>query len=216
MKRYDCLKILSDEMSGDELVLVDMGNVSTELHAVNHRDGNLYHLQMGIPFGVGLGLALALPDRRVIACQGDGSLLENLGVLVELAQMRPENLLCIVWDNECYEAVGGHPTGSAIASLAGIGREAGVPRATETTTPEEFAAAVREALAGDELSLIVAKIEPGIAEGVRPMTLYAHVEGTIRFVQYVERTSGVTIARPDQWARDEIGHRAPDARVGED
>lgn len=200
MRRISCLKVLAQELAGDELVLTDMLNVSTEWHSLGHRDGNLYNLQMGIPFSVGLGLALALPDRRVVACQGDGSLLENLGILAEISWNKPRRLLCIVFDNGCYEAVGGHPTPTSVSDLAGIARECGFPGlVTSARNEDEVAAGIREALADDRASLVVCKIEPGRAD-VEPLALYAEVESTCRFVRYVEATEQIRIANPNQSA----------------
>ena len=57
---------------------------------------------MGMASSLGLGLALARPDRRVIVCDGDGSLLMNLGALATVGTMRPPNLTVVVWDNGEY------------------------------------------------------------------------------------------------------------------
>lgn len=200
MKRYDCLKIIADQMKGDELFLLDLLNVSAEWYALNDHEGNLYNMQMGIPIAVGMGLAMALPKRQVIACQGDGSLLLNLGILVELGQNRPRNLICIIFDNECYEAVGGHPTPTRIANLAGLAREAGLSQALTVSTLVEFEMAFRKALHVDELGFIVCKIEPGTEKGkeVKSFALYGEFESTCRFVRYIERTEGITIARPNR------------------
>src|SRR5688500_12206011 len=64
---------------------------------------------MGKLSSVGLGLALARPDRRVIVLDGDGSLLMNLGALVTIGGMQPKNLLHAVCQNGVYEVTGGQP-----------------------------------------------------------------------------------------------------------
>ena len=55
---------------------------------------------------MGLGLALAQPERRVIVCNGDGSMLMNLGSLVSIADARAANLTVLVFDNGTYEVTG--------------------------------------------------------------------------------------------------------------
>ena len=73
---------------------------------------------MGQAPSLGLGLALARPDRRVVALNGDGSMLMNLGVLVTITAERPENLVVIVCDNGVYEVTGAQPTPGAPAGRA--------------------------------------------------------------------------------------------------
>lgn len=62
---------------------------------------------------VGLGIALAQPKRRVIVCNGDGSMLMNMGSLVTITTAAPENLAVIVFDNGVYEVTGSQPTPAA-------------------------------------------------------------------------------------------------------
>lgn len=64
---------------------------------------------MGKLSSVGLGLALARPERKVIVLDGDGSLLMNLGSLVTIGGMQPRNLVHIVCQNGVYEITGGQP-----------------------------------------------------------------------------------------------------------
>ena len=64
---------------------------------------------MGLASSHGLGLALAQPSRRVIVLDGDGSLLMNLGTLVTIGKVAPQNLCHLVFQNGTYEANGGHP-----------------------------------------------------------------------------------------------------------
>ena len=71
---------------------------------------------------VGLGIALAQPKRRVIVCNGDGSMLMNLGSLVTITTAAPDNLAVIVFDNGVYEVTGSQPTPGA-ASVRHAARE---------------------------------------------------------------------------------------------
>jgi phosphonopyruvate decarboxylase len=81
---------------------------------------------MGHATSLGLGLALAQPDRRVIVCNGDGSMLMNLGSLVSIAGARAANLTVIVFDNGVYEVTGAQPTPAPNAvDYAAIARGAG-------------------------------------------------------------------------------------------
>jgi phosphonopyruvate decarboxylase len=84
---------------------------------------------MGHATSLGLGLALAQPNRRVVVCNGDGSMLMNLGSLVSITGARPANLTVIVFDNGVYEVTGAQPTpardGDHSVDYAAIARGAG-------------------------------------------------------------------------------------------
>jgi len=83
---------------------------------------------MGHATSIGLGLALAQPDRRVIVCNGDGSMLMNLGSLVSIAGAAPTNLVVLLFDNGVYEVTGAQPTPASNAvDFATIARGAGFP-----------------------------------------------------------------------------------------
>ena len=91
MKRYDCLRAIAPHF-GEELVVTNIGAVRHEWQALRPHPGN-YHLQnLGLTSSMALGLALALPHRKVVAFDGDGSLLLNLGSLATMANQHPKNL----------------------------------------------------------------------------------------------------------------------------
>src|SRR5690348_13038361 len=115
-----------------------MGAIAAELQSIGHRP-NFFYLQhaMGLASSTGLGLALCLPNRRVVVFDGDGSLLMNLGSLTTMARYAPGNLLHVVFDNESLLSVGGFPTATATGTdLEGIARAAGVPRVATVRTLE--------------------------------------------------------------------------------
>jgi phosphonopyruvate decarboxylase len=90
---------------------------------------------MGHATSVGLGLALAQPQRRVVVCNGDGSMLMNLGSLVSITAAGAQNVVVIVLDNGVYEVTGAQPTPGSAAGralggavdFAAIARAAGFP-----------------------------------------------------------------------------------------
>ena len=159
MLRADALAAIYPDIA-DHVVVTIMGAVAAELYTLGHRD-TFFYLEhaMGLASSIGLGIALAMPEHQVVVIDGDGSLLMNLGTLSTLARYRPGNLLHLVFDNESLLSVGGFPTATATGTdLAGIARASGVPRVVEADDPESLQAAVREALAADTLTTIVAKV----------------------------------------------------------
>src|ERR1043166_2751131 len=138
MKRYDCLRAIAPHFN-EELAVTNLGAVRHEWQAPRSHPGN-YHLQnLGLTSSMALGLALALPHRKVIAFDGDGSLLLNLGSLTTMANQHPKNLIHVVFDNECYESSRGAPTATAApGDLAAIARGAGFSNTVTVKTLVEF------------------------------------------------------------------------------
>jgi len=160
MKRIDALEAIYPHLES-RIVVTIMGAVAAELQSIGHRP-NFFYLQhaMGLASSLGLGIALAKPDRQVIVLDGDGSILMNLGGLTTLARYRPRNLLHVVFDNESLLSVGGFPTATATGSdIAAIAAAAGVPRTATVRALDDFTRAVDEALAARDLTTIVAKVE---------------------------------------------------------
>ncbi len=161
MKRAKCLEAIYAELQ-DKLVVTIMGACAQELYDLGHCE-NFFYLQhaMGLASSIGLGLALNLPDEKVVVMDGDGSLLMNLGTLTTLARYQPPNLTHIVFDNGSLLSTGGFAshTTSGVTDLAAIARGAGIRNVELVTTPMEFMGAVGDAFERDELSVIVAKVE---------------------------------------------------------
>jgi len=185
MQRIDCLRAVYPRL-GDCLVVTIMGAVAAELQSLGHQP-NFFYLQhaMGLASSTGLGLALCLPQRKVVVFDGDGSVLMNLGGLTTLGRYRPGNLVHVVFDNESLLSVGGFPTATATGTdLEGVARAAGVPRTCAVRTIDEFRAAFETALAGDELTCIVAKVE---AVGPKAyVTGLALLENRFQFQRHIE------------------------------
>ena len=195
MIRIDCLKVLKDLLPEDTLVVVTLGVTTDELYDIAPRDATMYLPVMGAITPVGLGLALALPHRRVLVLDSDGSLLLSLGILTTVAARAPKNFGLVVFDNSCYESIGGAPTATAAgADLAMIARGCGIKDARTATDLDAFRAGVRDALTAPGPTMVVARIEPAIQK-VRPKTSDIF-EDKYRFVRYVERSEGVSILAP--------------------
>ena len=197
MLRTDCLRFIYSELEKC-LVVTIMGAVATELQSLGHRP-NFFYLQhaMGLASSTGLGLALCLPHQKVVVFDGDGSLLMNLGTLSTLARYKPKNLVHVVFDNESLLSVGGFPTATSTGTdLEGIARAAGIPRACTVRTVEEFQAATRQAIRGDGLQMIVAKVEPvGPKAFVTDLGL---LENRFQFRRYIQ-----SLAAKSHWTAPE-------------
>ena len=145
----------------NEPIIANLGPATFDLFALGDRDANLYTWgAMGLVSSLGLGVALAAPDRKVIVMDGDGSLLMNLGSLATIARQRPPNLVHLVWDNHQWAETGGQPTHTATGTdLAGIAKAAGVPHVAAVATLEDLEEALDRALQEDGPWCIVAEVE---------------------------------------------------------
>src|SRR5260370_1714547 len=100
----------------------------------------------------------------------------NLGTLSTLARYKPKNLVHIVFDNESLLSVGGFPTATSTGTdLEGMARAAGIPRACTVRSVEDFAAPPRQAILGEGVQTIVAKLAaPGPQAFVTDLCLLAN------------------------------------------
>ena len=167
MNRFELTQRLIGKLKREEAVVGGIGNTNFDLWASGQRPQNFYMLgSMGLAIPIALGVAIAQPKRHVVALEGDGSLLMQLGCLATVAMCKPKNLTMVVWDNGIYQITGGQPTASASsADLVEIARGAGIANAAWAADEEEFERLVGEALEKGGPSLIAARIDdkPGVA-----------------------------------------------------
>jgi thiamine pyrophosphate-dependent acetolactate synthase large subunit-like protein len=98
---------------------------------------------MGQAAMMGLGLALAQPERRVLVITGDGEMLMGLGALATIGVQKPANLTVVVIDNERYGETGMQETHTARGvDLEGIARASGFGTTATVYTLEELEAAM--------------------------------------------------------------------------
>lgn len=121
MRRLDAIRQLTAGWT-DELVVATTGMTSRELYVVRDRPENFYMCgSMGCALSIGLGVALALPQRKVIVLDGDGAALMSLGSLSLARHLRLPNLEHIILDNGTYASTGDQPTCSAAVNFEDVG-----------------------------------------------------------------------------------------------
>lgn len=118
---------------GDMLVVTGLGSTSWDAASLGDDDRNFYLWgAMGAAATVGLGLALARPERRVLVVTGDGEMLMGLGALATIRTARPANLAIAVFDNGRYGETGMQASHTAEGvSLAGVARACGFPEVSD-------------------------------------------------------------------------------------
>jgi phosphonopyruvate decarboxylase len=150
---------------GDALVFGTTGYISRELYGLADRPANFYMQgSMGHALALGLGAALARPQRRVVVLDGDGAVLMHMGTTATVGAMRPANLVHVVLDNGTYESTGGQLTTSSTVDWSALGAAAGYRSAVVCND----AVSLRRALddPGEGPRLVAVRIAP--APGVTP------------------------------------------------
>jgi sulfopyruvate decarboxylase subunit beta len=200
MKRYDCMARLAPLLA-DELVILSLGaSVDEWYNAAPHmRAASLFQQQLGCVTPQAFGLAVGLPHRRVVSLDTDGGMMFNLGILATLGNEQPKNLLVIVWDNECYQSIGGPPTHTAggRVDIARIAAGAGIDDAHTARDLDTFEAHCRAGLQATAPYVIVAKVEPSVKQDIRRKHSDGREDKYI-FVRHVEATEGIVIMGPSE------------------
>jgi thiamine pyrophosphate-dependent acetolactate synthase large subunit-like protein len=165
MNRFDLTSRLVRKLTHEEAVIGGIGNTNFDLWAAGHRQ-NFYMLgSMGLGFPIALGVALAQPERRVFALEGDGSLLMQLGSLTTIAALAPKNLTMVVMDNGIYQITGAQPTPAAlVADIVGIALASGLANSAWAADEEDFERLIDQSLEQPGPALIGVRIDdkPGV------------------------------------------------------
>jgi len=161
MERLAATRVAA-ELAGDSPIIGGVGNSTFDLISFD-RPRNFYMWNsMGMASSIGLGLALARPDLRVVILDGDGSILMNLSSLATERTCDVPNLVHVVWDNGGWEITGGQPAGSPFGvDLEVVARGCGFLRTATVPTLDEFRDVFARAIADDQAWLIVGKVESG-------------------------------------------------------
>lgn len=145
----------------DHFVVCNIGLPSQELHMLDDQPTNFYMLgTMGLASSIGLGLALA-QKQKVIAIDGDGSVLTNFGTLPTIANNVANNYILLIIDNGSYGSTGDQPTyAGRKTSLAAVAEACGCEHVIECQA-EDTAEVMQKALDSDQMTIIVCKCASG-------------------------------------------------------
>jgi thiamine pyrophosphate-dependent acetolactate synthase large subunit-like protein len=169
LDRRDTVAALLEDR-GDLLVVSGLGSPSYDVFAAGDHPGNFYLWgAMGGAAMMGLGLALAQPQRAVVVITGDGEQLMALGALATIGVTGPSNLAIIVLDNGEYGETGGQPSHTARGvDLCAVARAAGFPSSCSVCDAQDIPE-IRQAL--QDCSGGPRFVRLAIRPGVTPKTL---------------------------------------------
>jgi phosphonopyruvate decarboxylase len=132
--RHDALReVIAHTPVSSTVVLATTGFCGRELYAIDDRPNQLYMVgSMGCVLPLALGVALARPDLRVVALDGDGAALMRMGAFATVGAYGPANLQHLLLDNGVHDSTGGQATVSGHVSFADIAAACGYASALET------------------------------------------------------------------------------------
>jgi sulfopyruvate decarboxylase subunit beta len=161
MRMDEALTPVRAERRDQDVVVTTMAaaKVWMDMGPAHSRDLVFVPSSMSHATSVGLGIALAQPNRRVIVVNGDGSMLMNLGSLVTIAAQEAANLVVIVCDNGVYEVTGSQPVPARV-DFEAIARGSGFNATHHFTTAAEWASNAAVVLARRGPVLVVLDVTP--------------------------------------------------------
>jgi sulfopyruvate decarboxylase subunit beta len=198
MHRVEVVQALAKLVTDQDLFVCAHGGLRNDWW--NHRPGGVdntcFLTGMDTVSATAFGLAVALPHRRVVSLDTDGSQLMSTSLLGTLGNELPPNLTIVVFDNGAYESIGGLKTHtSGRTDLAKMAEAAGCPHAVTVRDVDTFSRTAERLLNDNEYGYIVAKTA---AKAVHQWPKEKQkttdgVEEKYRFLRYVERLEGVRI-----------------------
>ena len=180
MKRMRAIELISEYIS-DVMVVACNGFISRELFTIRDQPSNFYMIgSMGLASSIGLGVAMAQPDKKVMTLDGDGNILMNTGTLGSIAAIGPKNFFHIALDNEAYGSTGDQKSISGHFSLGKLADAFGYKNVFEVDNEEELTALLPAYFATEGPSFLHIKVEKGQSENTNRVS-WTPEEMTARF-----------------------------------
>ena len=196
MHRLDVVRALAKLVTVEDLFICAHGGLRNDWW--NSRPGGVdntcFLTGMDTVSATAFGLSLALPHRRIVALETDGSVLMSASTLCTLGNELPPNMTVVVFDNGAYESIGGLPTHTAgRTDLAAMAKAAGCTNCAKVNDIDSFTGAAEVALNDGAFGFIVARTERAAAH-TWPKDKQKFTDGIeekYRFLRYVEKLEGI-------------------------
>jgi thiamine pyrophosphate-dependent acetolactate synthase large subunit-like protein len=147
----------------DFLIVTGLAGTARDIAALTHDSAQTYTMAgvMGGAVMIGLGLALARPDKRVLVATGDGELLMNVGALATVAILNPANFSILCVDNGHYGETGWQKSHTSLGvDLEKIAIGAGIQRTRTVAAESELAGGARLLRKGNGTAFVVLRVAP--------------------------------------------------------
>ena len=180
MQRRDAIRNIMNDID-DEFVICNIGFPAKELYDVRDRPENFYMIgSMGLVSSIGLGIALAKPDKKIVVIDGDGAFLMNLGATVTTYVQNPKNLTWIVINNEAYGSTGNQDTYAKHLDLENIVKGIGYEHVYNYEDVN-----LKEVINDDNLNFVEYKVSPGNSSA--PVINISPIEIKNRFMKALNK-----------------------------
>ena len=218
MNRYSCLKMLGSKIT-DELVVTNLANTANEWRAVRNSDANLYAVGMGMVTPYTVGLALALPNRKIVALDGDGGVLFDTSIFGVIAKYNINNICVIIFDNEGYVSTGNYESTCSLThgfvKIENIIKGYGINDVYTVSNSEDVAGLYEKWNTKiDGPMVIIVKIDHSQAF-VGPTTMDAK-ENKYRFVRHIENLENINILKASAREHGAPPVKDPESRAAND
>jgi len=169
----------------DQPLIVCNGFPSREAFKLRDRPENFYMIgSMGVASAIGLGVALAKPDKKVVVFDGDGNVLMGMGTLATVGALKPKNFVHVVFDNEVYGSTGNQPTYSRVVRLDQVAKAAGYVNVERVREREDLVYEFKDMLVKEGPSFLLVKVTEQVEEA--PRVALDPPEITRRFKKAIE------------------------------
>lgn len=173
IENSDAVRIINSKRNNAAIVsTMTANNVEVGLPTVSSNEKLDFPLAgcMGKASSIGLGLALAHPEKKVMVLDGDGSLLMNLGTMVTVSNKAPTNLIHFVFDNGVYAVTGGQPTpGAGRKDWEGLAKAAGYAATFSYDDLEEFDSGIDDVMSAQGPVFVRLSIVPHVDHTPLPL-----------------------------------------------
>jgi phosphonopyruvate decarboxylase len=181
--RHDVLLAIQAAAPANSVLIATTGYTGRELYACADKPNQIYMVgSMGCAISLGLGIALAQPERPVIVLDGDGAALMRLGAQSIVGYEAPDNLTHVLLDNAIHESTGGQATVSRSVNFPAIAAACGYA----SVQSESDTAAIQKLITGPCKGprFLHVPTLPGVPEGLpRPSVTPAEV--AVRFREFL-------------------------------
>lgn len=171
MNREEAVSAVMDVFGEDAIYLGTTGRATREVHEQlkMHGIGGGHEWQnvgsMGHVSSVGLGLALARPDKKIVVIDGDAAAVMHMGAMATNCRYKAANLIHIVLNNGVNESVGGQESAGQLINLTGVAEACGYRNVGHAVKTKEELQQILKTLPGDDMPTF---IDVYVRQGIRP------------------------------------------------